>query len=756
MQQYNLLSVNSETEKDIERFSEALSIFKPLRQHFYGLSRLKCHSTEEEGLLRDIASLENHLTNPDKCISFFGVFKAGKSSLLNAILGEKILPSRTNRATGVVTKISYGSQKLAQVIYNNDNKSIKRSFPWEDLAEYILLDISQANAQAPEGVECVNLQIPHPLLAHHCHFVDTPGLLDNPTLTARTYEQIEKSDLCVIVLAADKLLAEQELKAIEKVNNLLNGGVVFLLNRIGVIEPEEKDEIIEWAKSCISGVGNRFVGQGKIFPTDAAEALSYKTDYAQSPPEDVVGLLAFESWFKLLFSTPSGDRLAMLSRLGILNNYLNKALSHFKIQLWETQGKIKDLEDLAAEDLKRRQYLFNESIEAIKLKFLHLKTELREVGEDSYAKFFAEAKFFIQTDESLWLDKVKNIWQKIGNDYLGKIEAKLKVALAEVSIAIPHLAYTPEANQILDINIESDMATKIGKTFGSSFVLGSSRWLGKNLLGVDLQRQNLDNTQEISRKSLLRLYIYLEKHFTNLDNLLEKYIKANQPVLKITPELVASRKTLIDYDQAIKELTSFKKIIKGVKSDVMSWEIQFNEQWEGFEKKIKSEWNKYSFPTNKEVDLRIIANKLVSEELKTWHNDHHYNGSWLNNLKREEPEIANDFEKQIKQVAITQSLAVPKKVKPPELLILGISGVVATVVLLWGQNLSSIKWNKFNLKQGAIAAGLLYSGGYSFQKIRTSRLYRDYDSLKEQIINELEQHQRRLNKIIIKADEKKP
>jgi len=64
-----------------------------------------------QSLLQSIMDFRQVLWRTNLEVTFFGAFKAGKSTLLNALLGEAMLPSRANRATGVITKISYGEQK---------------------------------------------------------------------------------------------------------------------------------------------------------------------------------------------------------------------------------------------------------------------------------------------------------------------------------------------------------------------------------------------------------------------------------------------------------------------------------------------------------------------------------------------------------------------------------------------------------------------------------------------------------------------
>ena len=64
-------------------------------------------------------------------------------------------------------------------------------------------------------------------LDHGCVLVDTPGLPGGLGRTERVYREIERADLAVMVLAADKILSAAEREMARWTNNLLRGNTVF-------------------------------------------------------------------------------------------------------------------------------------------------------------------------------------------------------------------------------------------------------------------------------------------------------------------------------------------------------------------------------------------------------------------------------------------------------------------------------------------------------------------------------------------------
>ncbi len=96
-------------------------------------------------LLRACYSLEQERT---VCIAVLGRFKAGKSSFLNHLLGQELLPVGVVPVTSVVTEIGYGPEEAARVQY--------LSGEWEEISvNSIHSYISES--ENPENLKQVSL-----------------------------------------------------------------------------------------------------------------------------------------------------------------------------------------------------------------------------------------------------------------------------------------------------------------------------------------------------------------------------------------------------------------------------------------------------------------------------------------------------------------------------------------------------------------------------------------------------------------------
>ena len=145
-------------------------------------------------------------------VACVGQFKRGKSTLLGALLGERILPTGVLPITTVPTVVRYGTSRGARVRLQGGT--------WKDIApEELTQYVSEEdNPENTKGVVGVEVFCPSPLLAYGMSFVDTPGLgsvfAEN---TAATQAFVPHIDAAIVVVGADPPIAGEELKLVEEV-----------------------------------------------------------------------------------------------------------------------------------------------------------------------------------------------------------------------------------------------------------------------------------------------------------------------------------------------------------------------------------------------------------------------------------------------------------------------------------------------------------------------------------------------------------
>lgn len=114
-----------------------------------------------------IVDLYKKLIEEMYVISFTGHFSAGKSSMINALLGQNVLPKSPIPTSGNIVEITSGTGK-AQV-YFNDGRSIIFEEPYD-------INEIQAFCKDNQSVNKVAFHLSEAVLPKKCMLVDTPGI----------------------------------------------------------------------------------------------------------------------------------------------------------------------------------------------------------------------------------------------------------------------------------------------------------------------------------------------------------------------------------------------------------------------------------------------------------------------------------------------------------------------------------------------------------------------------------------------------
>lgn len=103
-----------------------------------------------------------------------GEIKKGKSSFINAMLGEEnLVPVSSNVATSTIFKIRYGKERAYRVYFLPETKQEPKSISIEELNRYGTEDGNPGNM---EKVDFIEVACPAPLLKSGIVIIDTPGL----------------------------------------------------------------------------------------------------------------------------------------------------------------------------------------------------------------------------------------------------------------------------------------------------------------------------------------------------------------------------------------------------------------------------------------------------------------------------------------------------------------------------------------------------------------------------------------------------
>ena len=283
-----------------------------------------------------------------------GQFKRGKSTLINSLLGEPVLPTGMIPLTSMVTLLRYGEVPGVEILFENGDK---RPIPLDDLPQFVTEKGNPGNAK---GVRQAEIRFPSPLLARGLVLVDTPGVgstyLGN---TEMTYAFLPRSDAAAFVFSVDPPISQVETEFLKQASRHV-AKMFFLLNKIDYVAAGERQEVLEFNRGVLKEI---LSGQAlHLQPLSAKWALEAKREGNESRLRESL-LPEFESRLESFLMQEKGQLLVssavrtaqeVLGEIELSLELENKALT---LPLTSLLERIRDLKDLMARVQQDRQDL---------------------------------------------------------------------------------------------------------------------------------------------------------------------------------------------------------------------------------------------------------------------------------------------------------------------------------------------------------------------------------------------------------------
>ncbi len=227
-------------------------------------------SEHGRGLLDEgVSKIPERLEKGRLTLAVLGQFKRGKSTLVNALLEARVMPSSVLPLTSVVTSVRYGPEPKV-VIHFKDGREIEAGAG--DLPEYVT---EEKNPKNERGVGWARVDWPSRFLDRPVRVVDTPGVgsvYDHNTETSETF--LGQLDAAVFVLGVDPVLTQTEIEWLTKVKERAER-FFFVLNKTDQLQPGEVEQVFDFTRRKLRELWGR---EGKIFPLSAKKALEDNGD----------------------------------------------------------------------------------------------------------------------------------------------------------------------------------------------------------------------------------------------------------------------------------------------------------------------------------------------------------------------------------------------------------------------------------------------------------------------------------------------
>ncbi|MBN1198197.1 MAG: dynamin family protein [Bacteroidales bacterium] len=218
---------------NFQQFTEKL-------EQFFGLLNLPEKSDE-------LKRITGTITASDFIdVAVVGQFKAGKSSFINSLLGETVIPTGFLPVTSVITRVCFG-ERIEIIIRHQDGMTV--SIPTEKLVEFCSEQYNPGNRKKIDVID-----VYHPALKEvsKIRLVDTPGLGSiSEETTQVTTRWLTEASYALLIISSERPLSAADLAVVEQLKKICPR-ISLLITKIDLVPSEEHTRLMEYIRNGIS------------------------------------------------------------------------------------------------------------------------------------------------------------------------------------------------------------------------------------------------------------------------------------------------------------------------------------------------------------------------------------------------------------------------------------------------------------------------------------------------------------------------
>ena len=280
-----------------------------------------------EKIAQDLHLMRMTLSREKFEIIVAGEFSNGKSTFLNALLQDELLPSSNVPTTALINKIYFRNQPTFEVYFDNGKV---QNLGRQEFLDFVAEDKHKVEGKTPkilqkirdQFIKATHLEVGYPtsICENNVVLIDSPGTNDMDERRVQiTHEYIPKSDAAIFLLNATKIFTASEKAFLQRILDADIKKIFFVINFKDVIRTEE--EFAEILQVVIDHLPNG-VESPKIYFVSALHALNHYRRLkgvevkstgrrAQRKQERVLtieesGMLEFEQQLMQFLSSESG------------------------------------------------------------------------------------------------------------------------------------------------------------------------------------------------------------------------------------------------------------------------------------------------------------------------------------------------------------------------------------------------------------------------------------------------------------------
>lgn len=266
----------------------------------------KNHVTET--LAQDFGQIWRRLQEQHFRVAVVGEFSQGKSTFLNALLGEEIQPARAIPCSGTLTVLRYGSQKRVICRYRDGSEE---EIPIEQyqmkavISKEAALGEEDTRKTALLENEIEEIVFEHPdleLCKSGVEIVDSPGLNEHDDRTRITQQLLRETDAVIFLGNAYRPLTQwerdflthdlrQQMRAIKAEKNSPShsnqeapvDNLFVLVNFIDLLRKDtDREDVRDRFRNFLLGTNPILKGENRVHFISAQEALDGKLNHQEN------------------------------------------------------------------------------------------------------------------------------------------------------------------------------------------------------------------------------------------------------------------------------------------------------------------------------------------------------------------------------------------------------------------------------------------------------------------------------------------
>lgn len=333
-----------------------------------GESALAASLPSDRQFAERLGALRTRLQEGRLQIAVLGQFKRGKSTFLNALLGDAYLPSAVIPVTALPVFIGWGAVPVLRVSYQGGTPPDEFRPDGAAAVQRLLHGFvaEEGNPENRKGVVRVELSVPAPILRQNITLIDTPGVgSTHRHNTDAALDVLPECDAGLFILSLDPPITEREIEYLRLIRPRV-ARLFFVVNKIDLVDGAELRQAMAFTRDALRREG-LIADDTTVFAASARLGLVAQRSRSQSGfavsgmkrvEDELLGFLAREKMQSL-------ETAAAIKGAAILAEA--EAALHLRLRALE----------LPIETLDRKRQVFERLIEPIESRRLTTRDLLK-------------------------------------------------------------------------------------------------------------------------------------------------------------------------------------------------------------------------------------------------------------------------------------------------------------------------------------------------------------------------------------------